>query len=373
MKTKKIKETSEKIAQLYQITINDNKKLDLVCTTTTGEKKDVEIFYYRFPQVLQRVKEIIKQIAKTDLPETEMDLRALNVDCLCCGACCQVYTIKITKEDVFRIAAFLGITVDEFKEKYVDSITASWVEDSMTIKKVFVPENGLFRCIFLQKLDDERFFCPLHAVKPEVCRNYITGSIESCHPRWKLKMQKIKLVNLYEFMADITITNGKIQNLTYQRAHNVLKSVRELVKELETIDLKKEREDLERKTYKYPCIRCGNCCIKTKYIVVNDEDIDRLAEFFTVSRQEIIDKYTDFMPSWKDGVYYLKKITTAPNRPYWCVFLKKESPDHKFLTCSVHPARPQICRCYEPGNLAECFARKSWLADKEYEYEGMQA
>ena len=86
-------------------------------------------------------------------------------DCKSCGKCCQYGTGHLIDSDMPKIAAFLGITEEELKEKYLEQVEKfhKILWKPKTTKKPFGP------CVFYK--DGQG--CGIHEVKPKQC---LTGS-----------------------------------------------------------------------------------------------------------------------------------------------------------------------------------------------------
>lgn len=74
------------------------------------------------------------------------------------------------------------------------------------------------------------------------------------------------------------------------------------------------------------CTQCANCC-RVAEAGVKDRDIEKLAKFIGVSREEFLRDYTDRNES---NELILKRTESG------CVFLKEN-------LCSVYEARPRSC------------------------------
>ncbi len=81
--------------------------------------------------------------------------------CACCGACCRWKGyVRLTPEEVDRIAAYLGVPPREFIERYTE-ITPD--RRSLTLR-----EHGNGTCVML----GEDGLCRIHEVKPNQCRTF---------------------------------------------------------------------------------------------------------------------------------------------------------------------------------------------------------
>lgn len=63
-----------------------------------------------------------------------------KVDCTACGACCRGLMINVTKEEAVRAASGVGISTEDFKEKYIEeSAGGQWIMN--TIPCHFLSDN----------------------------------------------------------------------------------------------------------------------------------------------------------------------------------------------------------------------------------------
>jgi Predicted Fe-S-cluster oxidoreductase len=81
-----------------------------------------------------------------------------EVDCLSCANCCKTMTPTFTLKDMKRIAAHLGMTVAEFKEKWLDydKKDGDWM-------------NKKQPCQFLNLKDN---MCSIYEVRPSDCAGF---------------------------------------------------------------------------------------------------------------------------------------------------------------------------------------------------------
>lgn len=116
----------------------------------------------------------------------------------------------------------------------------------------------------------------------------------------------------------------------------------------------------------FQCTQCGNCCTGGPgYVWMSDDEIDRLAEFFRLTRDETIRKYCRVIR----GKISLKEKRDHLGQ-YPCIFLSEEEitdkKGRKSLKrgCTVYPVRPLQCRTWPfwDGNLQD---RDAWDAAGE--------
>lgn len=84
-----------------------------------------------------------------------------EMECQRCGACCRIEGIvRLTDEDVGRMAAELALTEDAF--------IADWTEIAPDRKGLVLKDAADGACIMLA--EDNR--CRVYAVRPEKCRTF---------------------------------------------------------------------------------------------------------------------------------------------------------------------------------------------------------
>jgi Fe-S-cluster containining protein len=130
-----------------------------------------------------------------------------DIPCLRCGTCCTWYQPLITDEESERIAKYLGITVEDFWEKYADT---RWpIQGKHLIKHIDD------HCA-LMKIEGYQHLCSVHSVKPDDCRAW-QESLEKkeCQTGllkvWNLKIENGEVVGTEEdldkfikYLAEIT-------------------------------------------------------------------------------------------------------------------------------------------------------------------------
>lgn len=101
-------------------------------------------------------------------------------------------------------------------------------------------------------------------------------------------------------------------------------------------------EELTRESkFAYTCNRCSLCC-RAYSIRVNPYETARLARFLGISTGEFLAKHTQ-----SEG------IELRRDADFTCSFLGPEG-------CSVHPARPMVCRLYPLGRHLDANARETF-------------
>ncbi len=97
----------------------------------------------------------------------------------------------------------------------------------------------------------------------------------------------------------------------------------------------------------FTCTQCGNCCTGGPgYVWVSDEEVDRLAEHFGLSREETIRKHVRMI----QGRMSLKEKRDQRGE-YPCVFLTDLGDGKR--GCAIYKVRPLQCRTWPfwDGNL----------------------
>lgn len=102
----------------------------------------------------------------------------------------------------------------------------------------------------------------------------------------------------------------------------------------------------------FKCTLCGNCC-RNLEIVLTSFDILEAACFLKISTLEFCEKYVAFHIGQNSHlpIAMLKHIQHGE-----CAFLKERK-------CSIHPARPSVCRLYPLGRVTRCDLKKGTTED----------
>ncbi|MBP3730232.1 MAG: YkgJ family cysteine cluster protein [Mailhella sp.] len=90
----------------------------------------------------------------------------------------------------------------------------------------------------------------------------------------------------------------------------------------------------------FSCRRCGKCCEGRGGIVVSPRDLPRLCMFFGMPAKAFLERYTENMRN---------QPVIRCGSDGFCMFFKKGRG------CSIHPARPAVCRAWPffRGNLVD--------------------
>jgi Fe-S-cluster containining protein len=112
-----------------------------------------------------------------------------NIDCFRCGICCTKYHVHVTSSEAHRIADELGISWEEWLDKYIEK---RWPRfDSYLLYR---QENG--NCIFLNQVEGSKLYrCSIHPFRPSSCREWSAGIYrpecqEGLKLFWQLKVNK---------------------------------------------------------------------------------------------------------------------------------------------------------------------------------------
>lgn len=81
----------------------------------------------------------------------------------------------------------------------------------------------------------------------------------------------------------------------------------------------------------FNCQRCGRCCCLSDPIAITSRDAERIASYLGITVDQFIDKFAKRTEASDSGLSLLSQP---------CVFYREGTG------CSVHQARPMICRMY---------------------------
>ena len=105
---------------------------------------------------------------------------------------------------------------------------------------------------------------------------------------------------------------------------------------------------MKRKKLKYNCLKCTGYCCSYDRIEVSKKDVDRLAQYFGITNQDVRTKH-------------LKKYTHRDEEEIISEVILRHKKDHIFKTvckfldsesrqCTIYEARPKVCRQYPNTN-----------------------
>ena len=86
---------------------------------------------------------------------------------------------------------------------------------------------------------------------------------------------------------------------------------------------------------RFTCTRCSRCCRhETGYVFLSEKDIQRFSSYFSLNRNDFIEKYCI-----RVNFGFSERISLKEQENFDCVFWKHG-------ICSVYEARPLQCRAY---------------------------
>jgi Fe-S-cluster containining protein len=94
----------------------------------------------------------------------------------------------------------------------------------------------------------------------------------------------------------------------------------------------------------FTCQQCGNCCTGGPgYVWISDEEIDRMARFLKLSRQQVVTRYCR-----RIGQRVSLNEKRTPQGLYDCVFLQEVKLGNGQVKriCTVYDIRPLQCRTW---------------------------
>ena len=96
----------------------------------------------------------------------------------------------------------------------------------------------------------------------------------------------------------------------------------------------------------FKCHSCGNCCRGEGYVELDNDTIDAIAQFLTLSRDDFLEQFATY-----DAKTRRWHLNDQADEEKSCIFLL---PDNR---CQVHPVKPQQCRDFprkwRPSNIAD--------------------
>lgn len=119
-------------------------------------RKKVEVNKSTFKRFLSRLEK--NPPRGLDKLAVESDLQMwTETDCLSCANCCKTMSPTFTRQDLIRISAHIGMSVEEFKLKYLyKDKQGDWINKSQP-------------CQFLNLSDNK---CSIYSVRPKDCSGF---------------------------------------------------------------------------------------------------------------------------------------------------------------------------------------------------------
>ncbi|MCL2815872.1 MAG: YkgJ family cysteine cluster protein [Oscillospiraceae bacterium] len=107
--------------------------------------------------------EKFRRFLKNNAVDYELDAHFLKLhnmifaeyDCCACGNCCKLYDILVNKDDIERISQYLGLTENDFIEKYLAASDEGYIMKEKPCR--FLDEDGK---------------CKIYEIRPSVCRDF---------------------------------------------------------------------------------------------------------------------------------------------------------------------------------------------------------
>ena len=97
--------------------------------------------------------------------------------------------------------------------------------------------------------------------------------------------------------------------------------------------------------FDFTCLKCCSCCYH-RHIELNEFERAQLSQFLKMTESELIKKFLDPGDSGHQPSLRIKKDGS-------CIFLGQTG-------CTVHPARPLVCRLYPLGLLFGEEGEEKW-------------
>lgn len=96
---------------------------------------------------------------------SKLILEELGEDCKKCGHCCSYGSGILLKEEVAKIACYLKLSIEDFREKYLEEFEAFGTKHSRFKQNKTNDKHPYGSCVFLENKE-----CKIHNLKPLYCR-----------------------------------------------------------------------------------------------------------------------------------------------------------------------------------------------------------
>lgn len=89
--------------------------------------------------------------------------------------------------------------------------------------------------------------------------------------------------------------------------------------------------EIQEKLKSFECQRCNECCKKTGYVYLNENEAERIARSMNLDLYVFTEKYCE--------VVERRHLVLKKHVNEFCIFLNEEG-------CSVHEVKPNQCRVF---------------------------
>ncbi len=122
--------------------------------------------------------------------QTPWYVSGLAFECTECGRCCagpEEGYVWVTRQEIDRIAEFLGMNVDEFAKRYTRKVGSRFS---------LIEQKSTNDCIFLTERDGKGRGCRIYSARPTQCRTWPFWSINIRSPEtWALAGMRCEGIN----------------------------------------------------------------------------------------------------------------------------------------------------------------------------------
>jgi Fe-S-cluster containining protein len=147
------------------VTVTYNQRTTHYYNTAEIAHHEWEYKYNDDPEFVAAIAKVIELARKhhKDLPE--------NIACPPgCAECCSGYEPFVSREDIQRIAQYLGLSFQDVMNDYIvkrksaDGYYLGWIRK--------VTEDVADQCVFLKESRPGRYYCGIYAARPGDCREF---------------------------------------------------------------------------------------------------------------------------------------------------------------------------------------------------------
>lgn len=136
---------------------------------------------YDDAELLEACKRLFDR-ARELVMEPDPDREGIHCDRCSTSACCRKYNALVTEEDIERVAAGIGISPEEARERYMVA-PMDWSGDYTAQLAADTDEqDGEEKCVFLKRASHGQLRCSIYEHRPRICRDFDMTSCDDFEP-----------------------------------------------------------------------------------------------------------------------------------------------------------------------------------------------
>ena len=120
---------------------------------------------------MQEACRVLFQIVKKRLAKPDPEKEKVHCDSCEGSPCCRKYSVLTTESDIERLAAGIGMSVEQLKSDHLTE-AVDWCGDYEYQVDTDEDDEGEDKCVFLKPNEEGLYRCTVYEHRPEICRAF---------------------------------------------------------------------------------------------------------------------------------------------------------------------------------------------------------